>query len=278
MPLVKIADLNQPAEALEPYFDMARSLSKRYDDLLTNWVEDASHRPPGLHASEFSKCVRQGFYSLMSVPKQNSTKAIMRRKFHMGHAIHDMVQRELHKMAALHQAEELAQQNGWYLQFEDEVRLDPATHELAAKYHFHSSCDGIFTFRETEHGDPVLRVGLEIKSENPDSYAELKGPKEDHVKQVHVYMAGFDLPLMWFFYMNKGNQNSTPSSAPWLIPFNPKVWNDLESRANEIIGCAEKGETPRREEGFHCTFCPYAYECNPPSLTQKRRLVSVRRP
>lgn len=282
MSLARIADLNQSPEVLAPYFEIAKSLSKMYDKLLADWVEPPDERPPGIHASELAKCKRQTFYSCNALQKKNVVEINMRRRFHMGHAIHSMVQKELHKMAAMAQAEEIAQQNGWYLEFEDEVKVSPAHQELAAKYNIWSSCDGVFTFRELEHGEVVLRIGLEIKSEAPDGYSKLNGPKEDHVDQVTVYMACLDLPLLWFFYMNKANQNTTPSTAPWLIPFNPTVWNRLEARAASVLLHVENGVEPDREEGFHCGFCPYAYECQPTTSQQRnsstpRPVVSVRR-
>lgn len=279
MPLARIADLNQPIEQIQPYIELARSLSKMYDELLDKWEENPSDRAKGIHASELNKCVRQTYYSLVGIEKRNSTSVNMRRRFHIGHAVHDMVQRELHKMAAKAQAEDIAQKNGWYLQFEDEVRVSPDKQELAAKYKIQSSCDGIFTFRELEHGEPILRVGLEIKTEAPDGYEKLNGPKKEHIEQMHVYMACLDLPLVWFFYMNKGNQNTTPSNAPWLLPFDPKVWHALELRAQEVLAHEASGTVPRREEAHHCSFCPYAWECQPPSMMKKsQKYISVRRP
>jgi hypothetical protein len=280
--LARIADLNQPPEALAQYFEIARSLSKMYDNLLATWEEDKGERPPGIHASEVAKCLRQAFYSCVSLEKRQVTEVNMRRRFHIGHAIHSMVQKELHKMAAHAQAEEIAQQNGWYLEFDDEVKVNPALQELAAKYNIWSSCDGVFTFRELEHGEVVLRIGLEIKSEAPDGYAKLNGPKEDHIDQVHIYMACLDLPLLWFFYMNKANQNTTPSHAPWLIPFDSKIWNRLEGRMQHVLTSVTDGIEPAREEGFHCGFCPYTWECQPTTTQQRntgapRPIVSVRR-
>lgn len=278
MPLTRISDLNQPIEEIQPYIDLAKSLSKMYDDLLERWEEEG-HRAPGIHASELNKCVRQTYYSVIALEKQNSTSVNMRRRFHIGHAVHEMVQKELHKLAAKLQAEEIAAQNGWYLQFEDEVRVSPKHQALAEKYKIHSSCDGVFTFRELEHGEPVLRVGLEIKTENPDGYEKLTKPKQEHIEQVHIYMACLDLPLVWFFYMNKGNQNTTSSSAPWLIPFDPQIWGNLEVRAQEVIAHEIAGTEPRREEGHHCSFCPYSWKCQPASLLKKnQKYISVRRP
>ncbi len=279
MPLTRIADLAQPKEDLEPYLEMAGSLSKLYESLLENWQENHADRPPGIHASELNKCLRETFYTLTNVEKQNSVSVNMRRRFHIGHAVHAMVQKELHKLAAYHQAEEVAQQNGWYLEFEDEVVINPEKQELAAKYKIYSSCDGVFTFRESEHGEVVLRVGLEIKTENPDGYEKLKQPKKEHIEQMHVYMACLDLPIVWFFYMNKGNQNTTPSRDPWLLTFDHAIWERLEGRAREVLHHEETRTLPTREEGQHCTFCPYSWTCLPSNLQYKnKKYISVRRP
>ncbi len=276
MSLASIADLNQPPEVLEQYVAVAQRLSAMYAKLLEEWQEDKSERPAGIHASELAKCMRETYYSCIDFEKKNSVDINMRRRFHMGHAIHSMVQKELHKMAAIAQAEEVAQQNGWYLEFEDEVKVAPQFQELAARYNIQSSCDGVFTFRELEHGEIVLRVGLEIKSEAPDGYSKLNAPKSDHVEQVHVYMACLDIPLLWFFYMNKGNQNTTPSESPWLIRFDQKIWGRLEVRAQQVLQHVEMKTEPLREEGFHCGFCPYSWHCQPP--TQERRGPGSSRP
>lgn len=279
MALASISDLNQPLEDIQPYVAIAKSLSRMYDRFLEDFKEDHGERPKGIHASELNKCLKQTYYSLVGLEKKNSVDLNMRRRFHMGHAVHDMVQKELGQMAALAQAEELAARNGWYLEFEKETKVSPDRQALAAKYKIYSSCDGVFTFRELEHGNVVLRVGLEIKTEAPDGYEKLNGPKKDHIEQVHVYMACLDLPLLWFFYMNKGNQNSTPSDAPWLITFNPQVWSRLEGRATEVLEYEVQNKAPPREEGFHCKFCPYSWDCLPPSQQRAvRNIISVRRP
>jgi CRISPR/Cas system-associated exonuclease Cas4 (RecB family) len=279
MALASISDLNQPVEDIQQYVDIAKGLSRMYDNFLENFEEDRGERPPGIHASEVSKCMRQAYYSLVNLEKKNSVSLNMRRRFHVGHAVHSMAQKELHKMAAMAQAEELAKKNGWYLEFADEVKVNPESQAMAAKYQIQSSCDGVFTFRELEHGEVVLRVGLEIKTEAPAGYEKLNAPKEDHIDQVHVYMACLDLPLLWFFYMNKGNQNTTPSQHPWLITFNPAIWNRLELRAAEVIEYNAKGKPPPREEGNHCGFCPYTWECKPPTQNRgPRNVISVRRP
>lgn len=272
MPLASIADLNN-ADA-PSYIEIAKKLSSMYDDLLDNFPSDSHERAPGIHASDINSCVRRSFYCLTEVPRKDHVAKAWQKRFQVGHAVHAMVQEHMARMAAVQnarkQAHDLAQENGWYLTFEREVKVHPALQKLAAYYKFHSSCDGVFTFWDREGGSVILRVGLEIKTESPDSYKDLKSPKDYHVQQMHLYMAALDLPLAWFFYYNKGNQNNTSSEAPWLITFDPRIWGRLEQRAVAALTAETTNTAPEREEGVHCSFCPWSWTCEPKSLNREQ--------
>lgn len=283
MPLARIADLAGPPEEVEYLTSVAKELSTRYDDFLENF--DEKHRAPrlpGIHASEL-KCMRKGFYSMKGIEKRDKTSRIWRKRFEVGHATHGMVQAHFHRMALRERAMEIASSfaatHGLYLEFEDEVTVDPSKQELARHYSIQSSCDGVFTFREGgPQGQIVLRVGLEIKTEAPDSFEKLTKPKEDHVEQVHLYMACLDLPLVWFFYFNKGNQNNTASETPWVIRFNPKIWDKIETRIKTVHLAVMNNVEPAREESIGCEFCPWSWYCQPKYLEPKQRqYASVRR-
>jgi CRISPR/Cas system-associated exonuclease Cas4 (RecB family) len=282
MPLARIADLSRPPTEIEYFISVAKQLSTRYDEFLDNF--DEKHRAPrlpGIHASEL-KCMRKGFYSLKGIEKRDRTSRTWRKRFEVGHAIHDMTQKQFHRMAvrerAMDIANSIAVQHGLLLEFEEETKVSPALQELAFRYKIHSSCDGVFTFRDGVTGEIVMRIGLEIKTEAPDAFEKLNKPREDHVEQVHLYMACLDLPLVWFFYFNKGNQNNTVSDTPWLIPFNPKVWEKLENRIQKIHLSVMNNVEPDREESIACEFCPWEWYCQPRQTQPKQRQhVSVRR-
>lgn len=287
MALASIADLNGDPIEIADKIDIVRQLSNMYDDLLENYSsEDEKERKPGVHASELNSCIRKVYYSLTMLKKKSRIAAVWQKRFQVGHALHSMVQKQFHKMAgkenAKKMADNLALENGWHLTFEDEVEVAPGKQELATYYKLESSCDGVFTFREGGPDGPIaLRVGLEIKTESPDGYEKLKEPKADHVKQAHLYMAALDLPLIWFFYFNKGNQNNTQSSAPWIVVFTPSIWEALRVRAVTALEAAAQGIEPSREEGVYCQFCPYSWHCQPAAIRQStggnRRFKSVRR-
>jgi CRISPR/Cas system-associated exonuclease Cas4 (RecB family) len=187
-------------------------------------------------------------------------KAFWKKVLDHGTWIHDMVQTHLHGMA------DDSQQR---ITFEDEVKLHPNNQPLAAKWNIHSSCDGIFTFHErnpnTWRFDPVLRVGLEIKSSKSDQFTRMREPKPEHVEQVHVYMAVLDIPLFWVMYFDKDTQNVTPATPPWLVRFDQKLWNNIEKRFADWHKNLADGTLPEPMPGMHCGFCGYKTVCNPPN-------------
>ena len=250
MPLVTIADLNGPAEEVAECVELAKELSLLYDHI-ANTDTDGKDRAPGIHASELYPCVRRAVYSLMNVERRPSIVRFWRQRFKVGHAIHGMVQADCHEIArrsllegAWRQAERIAKALDYTITFEHEVVVAPDKQPLALAYDIHSACDGVFCFWSRATGELKLRVGLEIKSEAPDGYEKLKEPKEEHVRQTHLYMACLDLPLMWFFYMNKANQNNTTSTAPFLIAFNTAIWNENRRALHHRTAVRSRPTTP----------------------------------
>lgn len=245
------------------------SISDLFEKHLGDIDDEKDFREPGIHASELNTCKRMVVYSLYGTRKVKKVPRDMKKRFMVGHALHDMLQSEFYKMV---------KKKGGEVTFEKEVKTKDT--KLGRQLDIHSSCDGVFTFWKKENGllVPFLRVGLEIKTEAPDSYAALKAPRPKHVEQTHVYMACLDIPITWFMYWNKGNQNYTPMKHPWMVPFDPSIWKKLEDRARDCLHSAEQEELPDREEGFHCTWCPYAYVCKgAPTGGRNTHLRSLRR-
>lgn len=278
MPLLTINDLlNHAPNDLTHVLKQAQELSNIYDSWAESDEGDGPDRKPGIHASEVAGCPRKMVYAIRGTPRVGANKKFWRQRFKAGQAIHSWLQDDFHRMA---------QASGGAILFEDEVRLSPQHQELAKFWGIQSSCDGVFTFQEAcgegEEGEtlwkPVLRVGLEIKTEAPDGFKELKEPKPDHIEQAHVYMACLDLPLMWFFYMNKGNQNNTPSQGPWLIPFDDARWHEMEKRFQEAHDHVHVGTLPPRSEGIQCEFCAFRAECKPDYLKPKVKFPPLRVP
>lgn len=256
MKLTSIADLQRTdIGGLE---QRIQQLYRNYDDFLDNFPDDSHERAAGIHASELAACKRQVVYSLFLVEKKAHVPKEWRKRFEIGKAIHNMIQEHFELMAK--------GSNG-SLVFKKEVKVEDTP--LAKELCITSSCDGIFEFFERK--ELVARVGLEIKSMAPDTFEKLNRPQEKHVDQAHVYAACLDLPYVWYLYWNKGNQNITPSLKPFLIRFDPKIWERLRIRAHECITAADKGQLPDREEDVHCSWCPYAWTCEPKNVRMPRQ-------
>ena len=142
-------------------------------------VDDGNHseRPPGIHASEISNCQLKAYYTLVGMEQRDNPNQnpMWRRKFKIGHAIHQMIQGELHRMAK--------RSNG-LISFADEVSITPYQSMIAQCYSIYSSCDGLITIRERDAGGSLMdvaRMAIEIKSASPKDYEKLKAPKPEHI-------------------------------------------------------------------------------------------------
>lgn len=275
MALLTIDDLKANRPLDKQYADLATQLSAIYEEFLENEEGDARERPPGLHASEISGCPRKAVYSLCGTEKREKTETLMskrvwRRRFAIGHKIHDMFQADFERMArksGLH--EHLGK--GYTIEFTKEVGINPTKGMYySSKWDIYSHCDGIFVIKNAA-GEPLVRIALEIKSMAPDDFEKTNKPKPEHIEQAHVYMACIDVPFAWFLYYNKGNQNYTGSDNPsFFITFDPALWEGLEARFEMFHTHAAMKTLPDREEGIVCEFCPFGWTCQPRYLARKQ--------
>lgn len=273
MPLASISDLNGPPEEITRRINQAKRMGALYDTYV-NMAQDGHERAVGIHASELYPCLRQSVYSLAGVPRRPNVSKFWKQRFKIGSRYHSMIQEDFEAIAnatahndafaqAFQKAMRLAEDMDCVIEFTPEVPVTPKHQALAAYWQLQSACDGIFTFRERATGIVVLRLGLEIKTSSPDEYKELKGPKFEHVRQAHLYMGSLDIPILWFFYINKGNQNNTRSEAPYLIIFQPAIWAELEDRFQQVHTHAQAQTLPPRTESIVCEFCAWSYVCQP---------------
>jgi CRISPR/Cas system-associated exonuclease Cas4 (RecB family) len=242
------------------------------------------NREAGIHASEMSKCMLKMVYSIMGVerrPDADKTDANMKLRFRTGTAVHAMIQTDFERMAAWYTAANSPL--GWALTFERELKVRADLQEVARTWALSSSCDGAFTFWRWngQQWEAYLRVGVEIKTSSAPSYEDRKKPEPDHLEQTTLYQACLDLPLMWVLYYNKSNSNFTTPYAPWLFKFDEQRWKqDLEVRFAKAHQHAASRQLPDRTEGKHCSWCPFAYACQPkvlnkPSFVNGGRTVST---
>lgn len=247
--LTTIADLVHNSHVLSELG--AGSLSKMYGEYMKAPYQ--APRAQGIHASEVVKCVRKAYHSLVGTHPIPPPNAPMYMRFNMGSALHEMAQRNFRYICNKSKSPRIV--------FESEVPTAPTP--LGEKYNITSHCDGVFTIYDAK-GAPFVRIGLEIKTESTAQYAKLTEPKEEHLDQATIYMAALDLPIMWFFYMNKDSGEYTPMISPWLVAFDQARWEKLEKRIETVLEHEAFGILPPAEaEGtFVCQFCPYKYLCD----------------
>jgi hypothetical protein len=280
MPLMRIADLDQPAEYKAQYVQHAMRLSMlwhqwklQHDESLDFHVRKPPNkaRPPGLHASEVSGCPRRLVYALRNEQKValNEEKDVnMQNRFTLGTVVHELIQWEFGKMC------DWLNQGGKQLTFEPEVKVSPELGGVAQQYGMMSSCDGCFTFWVPvthEVYEPYMRVALEIKTASDKEYEKLTEPKLEHKEQTCFYMRALDIPLMWTLYYNKSSSHTTGSEAPWLFQFDQHLWSTkLEPRIVTAYNYVAQQQLPAKQEGRPCGWCPYAHTCQPSYLKSGR--------
>lgn len=263
MPLLTIKDLLEGSpDEVDSLVARASGISEHYDRYVDSDKGNGHTRAPGIHASEVSGCQRRVVYSLNGEKRVERSASVWKRRFKVGHAVHEMFQTDFERMA---------RKSGFALTFDPEVPIYPCPEQpKAAEWEIHSSCDGLFTLRETPYGPAFARTILEIKTASPGDFEKLTAPKPEHIEQAHVYMACLDVPLVWFLYFNKGNQNITPSTNPsFFIRFDPKIWADLEKRFEAAHTHVHLKTLPDRQESVGCEFCAFSWTCKPKYLERR---------
>ncbi len=261
--------LNGDPDEVARLLERAARISTLFEEHLEEDDGGEKERHWGIHASEL-QCARKAVYSLTGTERRGAKiDKAWKRRFKIGHAVHDMFQADFEKLAAKWRL-----RPGWRVTFEPEVPISPELQEVAAEWLIYSHCDGVFTVRD-EQDIPLLRIALEMKSMSPGEYEKLREPKPEHLEQATVYMKCLDVPVTWFLYYNKGNQNYTPSHNPtFFVKFNPAVWEGIEKKIINVHKHNAAGKLPPRQEGVGCEFCAFSWTCQPAHM-KKRSGVHV---
>ena len=250
-----------------------------FNTALQNYPDD-HERPAGIHASELGKCKRMAVYTTLGTEKKGVTPVEWKKRFLVGQAMHEMIQDTFSYMAK--------RSDGMY-EVAHEVKIRPTTHSVATKWGIYSSIDtvvSLYRLRTPEEMDAAMAAGdlearvleermiVEIKTKAPSSYAKMTAPEPAHVRQAHVYMACTGIKNTWLLYWDKGSANYTPSSGKFLVEFDPAIWQSLEQEMEQIwsyFSRSEEGNSAPREEGVQCEFCPYAWDCQPAYLSNRKK-------
>jgi len=201
-------------------------------------------------------CARKLYYRYVGVTPQDRVPPRLRRIFDTGSHVHLQLQGYLHKAAEESEVEIFA----------DEIEFNENNSEMADRYDIESTTDGVWRIDSPDLG---LKYGLEIKSMKSELFAQLSRADASHVVQSHVYMACLDLPFMVVLYYSKNDSNM----AEFVVQYDQKVWDAITKKIDYVREHALEETEPKREAGFHCRTCRYAFICKPPktSSTKMRR-------
>jgi CRISPR/Cas system-associated exonuclease Cas4 (RecB family) len=231
-----------------------------YVEMLRNKPRD--NRQGHFHPSAVGMCGRRNVYEYIRAPAIQTIEPEDLEVFDMGHAVHGMIQDKLESMGAF------LQTKGIQYSFRPEVRFDPQTDVLYQDLHVGGTTDGILevwtdTWRQ--------RGIIEIKSIKDENFKKLRGPKEDHVMQAHIYAKRFDCPVMWIWYFNK----DTSERKVYTVLFQKDILQKAVARYAGWLEHADNGTLPEREESFYiCPRCEYREVCKPASLAKIRSRLS----
>jgi hypothetical protein len=238
----------------------AFDLESAYIQMLKDKPRD--NRQGHFHPSAIGSCGRRNVYEYIRAPAVATIDPDDLEVFDMGHAVHGLVQG---KMAEL--GTSLATKGVGY-SFRAEVRFDPETDVLYQDLHVGGTTDGIL---EIWTDTWKQRGILEVKSIKDENFVKLRGPKEDHVMQAHIYAKRFDCPIIWIWYFNK----NTSERKVYTVIFQQEIFERAVAKYVLWLSHAGDGTLPDREESFYiCPRCEYREVCKPPSLTKVRRKLN----
>lgn len=232
-------------------------------DLEGAYVEALAKKPRDdrqghFHPSTIGMCGRRNVYEFVRTPAIKTIEPDDLEIFDMGHAVHGLVQGKLADLRRILSPKKIG------YEFRAEVRYDPKTDVLYRDLMIGGTTDGILEI----WADTWRQRGiLEVKSINTANFAKLRGPKEDHVLQAHIYCYRFDCPMMWIWYFNK----DTSRRKVFPVVYQPELFDKALERFETWFLHAANGTLPPREESFYsCPRCEYRDVCKPASLTRLR--------
>jgi hypothetical protein len=123
----------------------------------------------------------------------------------------------------------------------------------------HADADNILVIDDIA-GWPIFEVGIvhEYKTINDNGFDSLKGkPKPQHKRQATIYSACLNRPVVVYLYFNKNNSNI----QDFPVQFDPTVWEDIRKRVAVVKAALIAQKEPPAEVGYHCSQCPYVYQC-----------------
>ena len=148
---------------------------------------------------------------------------------------------------------------GWLGQTEVPVRMD--------QHNLRGTIDGILH-------PPIAPAGWELKSINARGYRWVleRGPKAEHLKQIHAYMLATGLRLWSLIYEEKDTQ----SYKEFLVEYSPAIADEVLDELARLNRAVRERELPPmlsgcvQKNGMTYRSCAYRDQC--PEATWPRRI------
>ncbi len=227
------------------FTDTGFRLNPQIEAFLKSQKGTVSERGVGYHhPSSLAGCIRNLFYCRSGIPGRENTELNLRLRFDTGHAVHAQLNKYVAAM------------------FPEDVAATDVPLSMPSMYMAGEADMIVFT-----------KVVIDFKTAATKSFAKVRPPiitpegdvrpasMRGYVWQVHAYMAMADIPMAIILYYNK--DNSRIMEVP--VPFNLKVWEQIEQKIDNIEAAFETGEVPDRViDPFFCkNMCAYFAECKP---------------
>ena len=261
---VTIADAGNLKNARDDIFDIQRVYARTLlDD--PNRDKETEERQGYFHPSALAMCATRNVYEARREPFVSHLGVQDLEIFAQGHYVHDRVQTVLEKVDAI------AKAKGFVWKFQREVPYNKKKDRLFADLRCGGTCDGEITIEKP--GEWIQHGILEAKSMKDEYWQMLKGPKESHLLQAHLYAFRFDAPIIWFWYFNK----NTGQHRVFPYIFDQKIFNLAVDRLVFFNEHLDAETLPPREESWYmCQRCEYQRSCEPQILKkpgQKKQAV-----
>lgn len=191
-----------------------------------------------IHPSQLGGCQKKAFFSFVHAPKDSRPPdPRLQRIFDVGHEGHRRIQGyffEAWKRGT----------NGVTRAWED-VKLE------IPGFSVRGELDAIIEIMGRH------RYLVEIKTASSSQFDKLREPKIEWVWQSHIYMKAVGLQAAVVYVECKNNQEV----KEFFLPFDNKVWAQIEESMTTLIYHATDQEIPSEVETSMCRFCDYQGAC-----------------
>jgi hypothetical protein len=277
-----LTNINEIAQQFTDYLNEFHSYREPYDTKMDAWLHDLSAKElvkykrmdfksaPYFSPSSAGKCDRELYVKALRMPKDDEqVKPWQRRYTGRGTAVGTWLQREI-LLAERHYEKFTGKKPPFKMGRvdRDNPNSAPFFEEFVHGQHFFEhngqrfsmlgTCDGELEY--TDNDGNIRRIGLEIKSKQT-SYAEtgfqrMKGPKEDHLKQITCYslMYGLDAYLVVYvncsvkaWFMTDEEHEKAPDFRVFGVDVTDEMKSDILDKFAYVTKCVAEGTAPALE-------------------------------